>query len=77
MDFIALIAGLVERLHGMLLAKHGIELNDQTINLPNDQFKTDDIDRLIRLLSRAYLETKTSFIPSLPLELAVIEYCNT
>ncbi|HLB60237.1 MAG TPA: DNA polymerase III subunit gamma/tau, partial [Patescibacteria group bacterium] len=76
-DFIALIAGLVERLHGMLLAKHGIELNDQTINLPNDQFKTDDIDRLIRLLSRAYLETKTSFIPSLPLELAVIEYCNT
>ncbi len=35
-----------------------------------------DLDALVRLLSRAYVELREAVVPQLPLELAVIEWCG-
>lgn len=92
-DFNSFIAALIEQVHGLLLAKHGIKNYSPRsasyrpsrdgfgeageLRVTNyESLTNDDLQMLIKLLSRAYLETKTSFIPSLPLELAVIEYCS-
>ena len=41
-----------------------------------DAIRSNDIKDLIRRFSQSYIEMKSSFIPELPLELAVIEFCE-
>ncbi|MCR4264203.1 MAG: AAA family ATPase, partial [Candidatus Roizmanbacteria bacterium] len=59
-DFILFLQSLLELCHKRLL------------NSPEDA----KLKVLTRYLMRAYSETKTTAIPQLPLELAVIEYCS-
>ena len=59
-DFILFLQVLLELCHKRLL------------NSPEDA----ELKVLTRYLMRAYSETKTTAIPQLPLELAVIEYCS-
>lgn len=74
-DFLNLVGTLLSMLHGSLLAVSGVVSDDTKEHIVS--LSKNEIVLLIKLLSRAYVETKTSFIESLPLELAVVEYCNT
>jgi DNA polymerase-3 subunit gamma/tau len=60
-DFVLFNAALIEHVHEQLLVH------------PEDR----EIRKLIACLVRSYSDTKKASIPQLPLELAVIEYCNT
>ncbi|KKR71443.1 MAG: polymerase III, subunit gamma and tau protein [Candidatus Roizmanbacteria bacterium GW2011_GWB1_40_7] len=59
-DFSLYIQSLLEGLHEQLL----------------ENPENTEVKKLIKYLMRAYSETKTTSIPQLPLELAVIEYCS-
>jgi DNA polymerase-3 subunit gamma/tau len=61
------IQQLMEALHIQLLAQLGS--GKQTM-------KVTDIKRMFELFSKAYAEMRYAVLPQLPLELAVIEWCN-
>jgi len=72
--------GLLENLRWLLLNKVGLtvlEMEEETL-LEEMESKFDKVDllRLINLFSRVALEIKTSQIAQLPLELAVVEWCE-
>lgn len=61
---------LIEDLHGQLI----FQIVESKGNIPND-FTVGELKKLITLLTKAHQEIKYAVIPSLPLELAIVEYC--
>lgn len=59
-------------LHKKLLSIHGIGSQEKAIQ----DITTDNIINLIKLFSRAYTEMKMMQIEHLPLEVAVVEWCQ-
>lgn len=62
----------VEELHRQLLLKVGVIKGGK--NLSN--LSLEEIRQLIHIFSQAIVETKYAVIPQLPLELAIINWCN-
>lgn len=62
---------ILEGLRGFLLAKIGVESEDQPLA---GQFPIGDIKVLIELFSKAFSKLKFAVIPQLPLEMAIIEW---
>lgn len=58
--------------HNALLHKYRIE-NEGTYEV--EGFSEEELKRLISLFSKAHQDMRTSVIPQLPAELAIIEYC--
>jgi DNA polymerase-3 subunit gamma/tau len=76
-DLDVYLQNLLEKLRLILLKLIGIEVdNGQEIELISNLDKSEII-RLINLFSRAASEMRTTPIPQLPLELAVVEWCET
>jgi len=75
-DYKVFTERVLEQLHGMLMAKFGVanQENIKTLKHENNKFSVEELKELIRLFSRAHQESKTAVIPSLPLELAVVEW---
>ena len=65
------IQQLMETLHGLMLIR--IKSNDQPTP---SQFTLEEIKILFELLAKASIDTKYAVLPQLPLELAIIEYCE-
>lgn len=63
-DFKLFIERLLENFHTLLIDSLSKE----------SAFQTKEIKKIIELLSKAYLDTKYSFLPNLPLEIMVIEW---
>lgn len=68
-NFRVLIEQMLQTLHKHLLAQNGIGTTTTTF-----EFNDKQTSKLIRLLTDAYVKTKTSPIESLPLEIALLEY---
>ncbi len=66
------LSELILALHRILLQKVGIE----TENSLETNFDISEVKRLIFLFSRATSEMKYAVVPTLPLELALIEWCQ-
>lgn len=67
-----LIEFLLEELHTALLLKNGVKIEEEIdLNL-----KTEQIVKLMKLLTEAYNNLKISPIESLPLEIAIVEFYN-
>lgn len=66
------IEQILLRLHQALQNKMG--LAKYPVNLAD--FEVEDISKLTTLFSKAYQDTKYAVLPQLPLELAVIEWCE-
>jgi len=60
-------------LHDILLAKHGLVNSESGF----EKIDISDINNLIKLFSRVYAEYKTAIIPELPLEIAIVEWCES
>ncbi len=71
-DFKFIIEQLLGTLHTELLAKHNIDKGSEELA----SFSIKQIALLISLLQKAYGQLKISPIASLPLEIAVVEYCS-
>lgn len=69
------IEDLVELLRSSLLGKVGVSGPGVAVSGDVTSLSALEMDRLIRLLSRAYSELKDAVLPQLPLELSVIEWC--
>ncbi|MGI8420096.1 MAG: DNA polymerase III subunit gamma/tau [Candidatus Levyibacteriota bacterium] len=65
---------LINTLHETLLAKLGVTENKNLAD--TDKFTVDEIKFLMPLLTKAYGEMKYAVVPQLPLELAVLEWCE-
>jgi len=52
------------------------ELLITTVSKGADNYNITDVRLLLRLLNQAYVELKTASLPQLPIELAVVEYCE-
>ena len=68
----SIFEGVLERLHGELLAKYGI--GEQMTEDRKPKLKSEDLEFLIKKLNTALYEMKTAVIEQLPLELAVMEW---
>ncbi len=67
------IEQLVAELHQLLLFKVGVVKND-ALGITNSELEIEDIKKLIELFTKAYGELKYAVLPSLPLELAIVEW---
>ncbi len=65
------LSQFVEELHTHLLVKTGVIQEEKVTSL-----SLDEIKQLIYLFSQAIVETRYAVIPQLPLELAVIDWCQ-
>jgi DNA polymerase-3 subunit gamma/tau len=73
-DLKILLESLIEDLRKMLLLSVGVvEENEQGFER---LMTTEEIKRLISLLMAAAKEGGTAFVPQLPLEMAIIEWCG-
>lgn len=71
MDFKFFIEELMGKLHLLLLQKVGVEKAEKEAVL-----ELTEIRKLFRLLTTAYLETKTAVLSQIPLELVVLEWAS-
>jgi DNA polymerase-3 subunit gamma/tau len=71
MDFKYFIEELMGKLHLMLLQIVGVEKADKEVEL-----ELLEIQKLFKLLTSAYLETKTAVLSQMPLELVVLEWAG-
>ncbi|MEK7571737.1 MAG: DNA polymerase III subunit gamma/tau [Patescibacteria group bacterium] len=71
MDIKYFIEQLLQTLHMFLL----IEVKVNGTRAPSS-FTLEEIKQVTELFSKAYQETKFAVVPQLPLELAIIEYCQ-
>src|ERR1035437_4990338 len=69
MDFKYFIEELMARLHLLLLQKVGIEKAEKESKL-----NLSEIQKIFKLLTAAYLETKTAVLSQMPLEMVVLEW---
>ena len=75
MDMKYFLAQTLTGLHELLLVKNNV-LENTGYQLSPDMFETQEIEVLVSLLSKAYQDTKYAVVPQLPLELAVISWCQ-
>src|SRR5262249_14602162 len=68
------VTHLLNRLHGLLVSKYGIGTAPKTEILKNAPPMT--LTSCIKLFSRVFVEMKTASSPTLPLEVAVVEWCE-
>lgn len=61
-------------LHKILMVKVGVT-NEEVVDLAS-LWQKEEVVRLIELFSRASMELKSTVVPQLPLELAVVEWCE-
>lgn len=66
---------ILHLLHDLLVAQFGIDKNKVSAEMV-DKFSKNDLSFLIKLFSRVYLELRGASIPQLPLELAIVEWCE-
>ncbi len=66
---------ILHLLHDLLVAQFGIDKNKVSAEIV-DKYSKNDLSFLIKLFSRVYLELRGASIPQLPLELAVVEWCE-
>lgn len=69
------ISQILEALHEILLGEMGLSQNTK-YKIPNIKYSLADIQSLVALFSEAYRETKYAVIPQLPLELAIVAWCQ-
>lgn len=74
-DFTVVIGQLLTTFHELMREQYGVVSADRKKTVATS-FSLKDAGQLMRLLSRAYQDTKTWYIEPLPLELAVVEYCR-
>ncbi|MBI4991262.1 DNA polymerase III subunit gamma/tau [Candidatus Gottesmanbacteria bacterium] len=74
-NFRFLTEELLYLLHVIPHAQHGIGKEKISADLVTLLTK-DEISRLIKLFSKVYVDLKTTSIPQLPLEVAVVEWCE-
>lgn len=74
-DMRLLVAEMLQALHKVLLAQHGLNENFVDRELVNTLSKSQ-VNDLIKLLSKVYIELRNSSIAELPLEVAVVEWCE-
>lgn len=74
-DFKFFVAEILNILHKLLLQIHQIEQPGLADSLKNI-FSKSEINKLIRLFSQVYTDLKFASRPELPLEAAVVEWCN-
>lgn len=71
-----LVEDILRLLHEMLLIKHNVGEGKSDATL-SSSFETKEILVLIKLFSKVFVELKNTAIPQLPLEVAVVEWCET
>lgn len=71
-----LVEDILRLLHEILLTKHNVGEGklDATLSL---SFEMKEVLVLIKLFSKVFVELKNTAIPQLPLEVAVVEWCET
>ena len=74
-DFRFFTAEILNLLHKLLLCVNGIEQTDLSPDL-QDMFANQEINQLIKLFSQVYADLKYASRPELPLETAVVEWCQ-
>lgn len=74
-NFRFLAEELLYLFHAILLAQHGIGKEKISADLVTLLTK-DEITQLIKLFSKVYIDIKNTSIPQLPLEVAVVEWCE-
>lgn len=75
-DFKFLNQTILETLHAHLLKKYGLTQENFPYQEPLENLEISDLKILINLFSKAGQELKTAIIPQLPLELAIVEWCE-
>jgi DNA polymerase-3 subunit gamma/tau len=75
-DFKFLTQFILETLHTHLLKVFGIVAEDFPYRPELETLSANDLKRIIALLSLANQNLRTASIPQLPLELAIIEWCQ-
>lgn len=75
-DFKFVTQMMLEILHTGLLKKYGLIDENRAYNSKLDDLNAKDLKSLITLLSQAAQQLKTAVIPQLPLELAIVEWCE-
>lgn len=76
-DFKFITQMMLEILHADLLKKYGFIDENRSYNSQLNELNIEDLKSLITLLSQAMQELKTTVILQLPLELAIIEWCES
>lgn len=74
-DFRLYVTNILNLLHDLLLSFYQIERPNLTKKLTN-QFSAGEINDLIKLFSKVYAEMRYSVKPQLPLETAIIDWCE-
>lgn len=72
-DMKLLIEDTLHKLHGLLLREHGVVPD---ITLPDVKLDKSQIVRLLKLFHEAYVTSRSSPIPQVAVQIAVIEYYN-
>ncbi len=70
MDFKFFVENLINKLHGLLLAKHGVGDKQET------DLETLEIKKILENLGKVYLEIKLAVLPQLPLEIFIVEWMS-
>ncbi|MBL7159148.1 DNA polymerase III subunit gamma/tau [Candidatus Microgenomates bacterium] len=73
-DWRVLTEDILNQLHDLLMKKFGIK--KQHSSIATQQLSIEELKELIELFSKAHQELRMAAIPSLPLELAVVEWCE-
>ncbi len=71
MDFKFFVENLINKLHVLLLAKHGVGEKQET------ELEVLEIKKILENLSKVYLEIKSAVLPQLPLEIFIVEWMST
>lgn len=74
-NFRYLVEDMLNLLHKILLLQHEVEEKTVDRNLA-ESLSTKEVLLLIKLFSRVYVELKNTSMPSLPLEVAIVEWCE-
>jgi len=74
-NFKFLVEDTLHLLHDLLLCQYGLENEKIAIDLKK-LFTVKEITELIKLFSKVFIEMKNTSIPNLPLEVAVVEWCE-
>lgn len=75
-DLRILTLAILETLHAYLLKKYTIVNENFNYEQVMEGLGVEDLKKLISLFSRVSQELRTALIPQLPLELAIVEWCE-
>ncbi len=74
-DFKLFVTEILNLLHELLLNQYGIAVKDNLKDSSLD-FSAKEINSLIKLFSKVFIELRMASRPELPLEVAVVEWCE-